>query len=307
MRAGGLAALPTETVYGLAADAGNAQAVATLYAAKGRPRFNPLIAHVADATQARALGVFEARADALAEAFWPGPLTLVVPHRAASGAGVCELARAGLDTVAVRAPAHPVMQAVLRAVDTPLAAPSANPSGALSPTSARDVARALGAAVDVILNADEAPETAAYGVESTIVAISSAGATLLRPGPITEHRLQEVLGAPLLRDTPDGTDRPQSPGRLARHYAPQRARLRLNAAAADRGEVYLGFGPGPHAVLTLSPSGDINEAAQRLFRCLRVMDEAGFARVAVAPIPDEGLGAAINDRLRRAASDKNPG
>lgn len=303
LRTGALVVLPTETVYGLAADARRAEAVARLYAAKARPRFNPLIAHVADVDGAARYGVLDDRARALAAAFWPGPLTLVVPTRTGPDA-VCDLARAGLDTIALRAPAHPVARAVLAAVDGPLAMPSANPSGGLSPTRAADVTGLDGHAAFIL---DGGP--ARHGVESTVVALLDGPAAVLRPGPITPAALEAVIG-PIARHAADGSTpqtadgRPvlRSPGGLARHYAPARARLRLNASAPRPREAYLGFGPGPFSELNLSPSGDLTEAARNLFTALRALDAAGYARIAVAPIPRGGLGDAIADRLTRAAT-----
>jgi len=291
LRGGGLVAMPTETVYGLAADAGDAAAVARLYAAKDRPRFNPLIAHVRDFEEARRHGEAAPLAERLAAAFWPGPLTLVLPARAEGG--VCELARAGLDTVALRAPAHPAAQALLAAFGGPLVAPSANPSESLSPTTARHVAAALGARIDLILDGGPCP----VGVESSVVAVRGGRAALLRPGGLPRSEIERVAGA--LAEASAGET--GSPGLMRRHYAP-RAALRLDAAAPGPGEAYLGFGPGaPDGALNLSPSGDLAEAAANLFAYLRRLDEAA-ERIAVAPIPADGLGEAINDRLRRAAA-----
>jgi L-threonylcarbamoyladenylate synthase len=292
LRAGKLVILPTETVYGLAADAGDAQAVAALYEAKGRPRFNPLISHVADLAAAEEIAVLDDKARALAEAFWPGPLTLVAPVR--EGAGVCDLARAGLDTVAVRAPAHPVAQALLAAFGGPVVAPSANRSGRPSPTRFEDALEETGDFAAAAL--DGGP--CAVGMDSTVVACLDGGMKLLRPGGLERAAIEAVVG-PLLDAE---TDARRSPGRLALHYAPD-APVRLGVTAPAPGEAYLAFGPvasGPH-VFNLSPAGDLREAAANLFAHLRAADRAKPTAIAVAPIPETGLGEAINDRLRRAA------
>ena len=291
LRAGGLVILPTETVYGLAADAANPRAVAALYAAKGRPAFNPLIAHVEDVAAARRLGVFDARAEALAERFWPGPLTLVLP--VAPGGAVSDLARAGLDTVALRAPAHPIAREVLAAFGGPLAAPSANRSGRPSPTTFADAMAETGAAA--ALGLDGGP--CAVGLESTVVALLDE-ARLLRPGAVTRADIEALIG-PLAEAEADAR---RSPGRLTRHYAPA-APLRLDASQPEPGEAYLAFGPGPEGkgVWNLSPTGDLSEAAANLFSYLRAADRAEPVAIAVAPIPRDGLGEAIDDRLRRAA------
>ncbi|MFM7345605.1 MAG: L-threonylcarbamoyladenylate synthase [Tagaea sp.] len=293
LRAGRLVAFPTETVYGLGARADDPAAVARIYAAKGRPRFNPLIAHVPDFGAARRIASFDARAELLAASFWPGPLTLVLPARAG---GVCAAARAGLDSVGVRIPSHPVARALLRRAGVPIAAPSANPSGKLSPTTARDVAQGLGARVDFVL--DGGP--CAVGLESTIVDLTGPHARLLRPGGVPVEAIAAAIGD---LEAPDGTIK--APGMLASHYAP-RAALRLNAASPDPGEVYLGFGgmPPGAAGLDLSPSGDLAEAARNLFAHLRALDRRGAAKIAVAPIPERGLGRAIADRLARAAAPR---
>ncbi len=295
LRAGGLVILPTETVYGLAADAASGQAVAAIYAAKGRPRFNPLIAHVADLAGAERLALIERRARMLAERFWPGPLTLVLPLR--PGAAVSDLARAGLETVAVRAPAHPVALAVLRAFGGALAAPSANRSGRPSPTRFADACEETGAAAAAALDGGDC----AVGVESTVLALLDAGPPrLLRPGGLPREALEAVVG-PLARAHPEDAHR--SPGRLATHYAPD-APVRLDAAAARPGEAYLSFGPAPvgtRDVVALSDARDLAEAAAELFAALRVADRMRPLAIAVAPIPQHGLGEAINDRLRRAA------
>jgi L-threonylcarbamoyladenylate synthase len=290
LRAGRLVAFPTETVYGLGARADDPGAVARIYAAKGRPRFNPLIAHVPDVAAARAIASFDARAELLARSFWPGPLTLVLPAR---GPGTCPAARAGLASVGVRVPAHPVAQALLRRARVPIAAPSANPSGKLSPTTARDVALGLRGRAGLVL--DGGP--CAVGLESTIVDLTGPRARLLRPGGVPVEDVAAAIGD---LAAPEGTIK--APGMLASHYAP-RATLRLNALAPGADETYLGFGGMPAGArgLDLSPVGDLAEAARNLFSHLRALDRTGAARVAVAPIPARGLGRAIADRLARAA------
>ncbi|MBV9548286.1 MAG: threonylcarbamoyl-AMP synthase [Alphaproteobacteria bacterium] len=285
---GKLAAFPTETVYGLGADATDGEAVAAIFAAKGRPRFNPLIVHLADLQAARQQGEFNPLAEKLAAHFWPGPLTLVLPRQA--GASVSLLVSAGLDTVALRVPAHPVTQALLKASGLPLAAPSANASGRITATSAAHVAAELCDRVDLILDGGAAP----LGLESTVIGFEGPEAVLLRPGAITRDNIEAITG-PLA--APVATV--QSPGQLQSHYAPQ-ARLRLNAISVQDGEALLGFGPVEDAWLNLSPIGNLNEAAANLFAMLRDMDEQVSA-IAVSPIPEYGLGEAINDRLRRAA------
>jgi L-threonylcarbamoyladenylate synthase len=284
--------LPTETVYGLAADAADPAAVARLYEAKGRPRFNPLIAHVADLAMAERVAHLDERARRLAEAFWPGPLTVVAPVRGARL--VCDLARAGLDTVAVRAPAHPAAHAVIAAFGRPIVAPSANRSGRPCPTTLADAVAETGAAAAVAL--DGGP--CRIGLESTVVSLLDGPPRLLRPGAVTRAELERLVG-PLAEAAADAA---RSPGRLARHYAPA-APLRLNAGAPRHGEAYIAFGPAPEGALifNLSPTSDLAEAAARLFSILRAADALTPAAIAVAPIPDEGLGEAINDRLRRAA------
>ena len=291
LRAGGLAILPTETVYGLAGDAADPRAVAAIYAAKGRPQFNPLIAHVADLAAAERAARFDARARALAAKFWPGPLTLVLP--VGEGGPVCDLARAGLDTVAVRAPAHPLAQAVLRAFGGPVVAPSANRSGRPSPTTFADAVAETGVAAAAAL--DGGP--CAVGLESTVVSLLDVP-RLLRPGAVTRAEIEAVVG-PLAEAEADAK---RSPGRLTRHYAP-RAPLRLDAVLPQPGEAYLAFGPFPQDdwIWNLSPAGDLAEAAANLFAYLRAADAVNPIRIAAAPIPHEGLGEAINDRLRRAA------
>ena len=291
LRGGGLVILPTETVYGLAADASNPRAVAGVYEAKGRPSFNPLIAHVPDLDAARRIAGFDARAERLARAFWPGPMTLVLP--VADAAAFCDLARAGLDTVAVRAPAHPLAHALLAAFGGPVVAPSANRSGRPSPTTFADALEETGAAASAAL--DGGP--CAVGLESTVVALLDE-ARLLRPGAVTRGEIEALIG-PLAEAEADAK---RSPGRLARHYAPK-APVRLEAQSPQPGEAFLAFGPATAApnVWNLSPAGDLKEAAANLFAHLRAADRSGPGGIAVAPIPHEGLGEAINDRLKRAA------
>ena len=297
LRAGRLVALPTETVYGLAGDATDERAVAAIFAAKGRPRFNPLIIHYAEATDARHDAVFNDIAGVLARRFWPGPLTLVLPR--APNCRISLLASAGLDTVAVRVPAHDVARAVIRAAGRPLAAPSANASGAVSPTSATHVAESLGNNVSLIL--DGGP--CRIGMESTVVDLSGPLPTILRPGGLAREEIEAVIG-PVAED--GGSDEaPRSPGRLVRHYA-TRLPLRLEAADARGEEALLAFGPsvppGARTMLNLSAAGDVEEAAANLFAMLRALDRPGeCAGIAVMPVPNRGLGRAINDRLRRAA------
>ena len=291
LRAGGLVAFPTETVYGLGADATNGVAVAKIFAAKGRPRFNPLIVHLPDMDETRHHADFPPAAAALARAFWPGALTLVLPRR--DDSEIALLVSAGLDTVALRVPAHPVAEALLCAAGRPLAAPSANISGAVSATTAAHVEEGLGEKVDAILDGGAAP----LGIESTVIGFDGARAVLLRPGAIAREEIEALvgpLGAP--------GDTIQSPGQLASHYAP-RAALRLNAPRAEPGEALLGFGEAPGATLNLSPRGDLKEAAANLFAMLRQLDSRA-ERIAVSPIPVTGLGEAINDRLRRAAAPR---
>ena len=292
LRAGDLVILPTETVYGLAADASNALAVARLYEAKGRPSFNPLIAHVADADAARRIAVLDQRAEALMATFWPGPLTLVAPIR--DTGAVCDLARAGLDTVAVRAPAHPLARAVLIAFGGPVAAPSANRSGRPSPTTFVDAVAETGFAASTALDGGPCE----VGLESTVISLLDGPARLLRPGAVTRDEIEALIG-PLAEADADAR---RSPGRLARHYAPA-APVRLDATAPRPGEAFLAFGPAAPGDLmfNLSPAGDLREAAANLFAMLRAADARAPLAIAVAPIPEAGLGEAINDRLRRAA------
>ncbi len=303
LREGGLVAFPTETVYGLGADAGSDVAVAGIYAAKERPGFNPLIAHVADAGAAQGLAVFDADALALAQAFWPGPLTIVAPARA--GCAVSLLARAGLDSVALRVPAHPVALAILREAGVPVAAPSANRSGRVSPTSADHVAADLDGRVDLIV--DGGP--CAVGVESTIVSCLGDGVRILRPGGVAREDIERVLGRAVDSASMTEENAPRAPGMLASHYAP-RAHVRRDATSAMDGEAVLDFGGQITSArgerLDLSPRGDLAEAAANLFAFLRELDDSGARAIAVAPIPHEGLGAAINDRLARAAAPRQP-
>lgn len=301
LRDGKLVAFPTETVYGLGGDATNDRAVAAIFEAKGRPQFNPLISHVLDAAAARKFVRWNEAADRLAARFWPGPLTLVLPR--AEGSAVSLLATAGLDTVAIRAPSHPVAQALIRAADRPIAAPSANRSGAVSPTRAEHVAESLGERVPLIL--DGGP--CLVGVESTVLDLTAARPTLLRPGGATREAIETAIGSIALSDAiPSGDAAPRSPGQLESHYAPARpARLDATSVSADEG--LLAFGPdaprGAMLTCNLSPSGDLAEAAANLFAMLRALDRPGIGRIAVVPIPQTGLGLAINDRLRRAAAD----
>lgn len=299
LRFGHLVAFPTETVYGLGADATNGEAVARIFEAKGRPRFNPLIVHVLRLDRAEKLVRFDALALKLAKAFWPGPLTLVLPK--APGALIADLATAGLDTLAIRVPSHEAAASLLAAADRPIAAPSANRSGHVSPTTAEHVAADLGDKVSMIL--DAGPAT--VGLESSIVGFAGGEPVLLRAGGLAVEAIQEAAGVPVRLAAHEKADRPNAPGRLASHYAP-RAHVRLDANAPRDGEAWLGFGPGgPEAdgfrSINLSPRGDLVEAAARLFAALRALDATDVEAIAVAPIPEIGLGLAINDRLRRAA------
>jgi len=291
LREGRLVAVPTETVYGLAARADSEAAVAAIYRAKGRPDFNPLIVHVATREQARGLALFDDRAEKLADRYWPGPLTMVLPLRANSG--IAPAVTAGLPTVALRMPDHPLMHGVLERLDLPLAAPSANRSGGVSPTSAGHVASSLGEAIDAVL--DGGP--CARGLESTIIALRADGAwQLLRPGPVPEEELADLLGPA----RPLADARIEAPGQLARHYSPGKP-LRLNAREAGEGEYLIGFGPVA-GDCTLSEDGDLALAAARLYACLHQAAASAEPRIAIAPIPQDGIGAAINDRLKRAAA-----
>jgi L-threonylcarbamoyladenylate synthase len=301
LRGGGLVAMPTETVYGLAADATSDAAVAAIYAAKERPAINPLISHVLDIDAGREHAIFGPEAEMLASAFWPGPLTLVLA--AASTCRISLLARAGLNTVAVRSPSHETARALIGAAGVPLAAPSANRSGAVSPTIAAHVVADLDGRVDWIL--DGGP--CRHGLESTIVGCLGGPPQLLRAGAITQEVIEAVLGSPIDAASPTRMA-PNAPGQLASHYAPK-AELRLGALDVVADEAALDFGRslegGTSACLDLSPSGDLVEAASHLFSYLRTLDASGAARIAVAPIPEHGLGAAMNDRLRRAAAPRN--
>ncbi|HEY4124581.1 MAG TPA: L-threonylcarbamoyladenylate synthase [Rhizomicrobium sp.] len=297
LRRGGLVALPTETVYGLGANAADDAAVAGIFAAKGRPKFNPLIVHVRDYEHAAEHGVFPALARDLAAAFWPGPLTLVVPRK--ENCELSLLVSAGLDTVAMRAPSHPIAQKLLLESKLAIAAPSANPSGRLSATSAADVAEALDGEVDLILDGGPCP----VGIESTVIGFDGETAILLRPGAIARSELEPITGA--LKSPKQG--RVSSPGMLESHYAPN-AKLRLDAKHPKKNEAFLAFGPittDAETTLNLSPRGDTREAAANLFAMLRKLDASGATTIAVMPIPDEGLGEAINDRLRRAAAPRS--
>ena len=301
LRAGQLVAMPTETVYGLAGDARNPAAVAAIFAAKGRPTFNPLIAHVADQAMAESLAQFNDLARALAHRFWPGPLTLVLPLR--PGHGLAELALAGNPTVALRVPAHPVAQDLLRAFGGPLAGPSANPSGRVSPTRVDHVLEGLGGKIAGIIDGG----LCRVGVESTIIGfdedLSGSHAVMLRQGGIAEEDIETITG-PLRRG--GHAEKPNAPGQLISHYAPE-ATVRLEARQPESGEIWVGFGPDcPGAPLSLSPSGDLAEAAATLFQTLREADRLASAgqRIAFAPVPDHGLGRAINDRLSRAAAPR---
>jgi L-threonylcarbamoyladenylate synthase len=299
IRDGGLVAFPTETVYGLGGDATNGEAVAAIFAAKGRPSFNPLIVHVPDLPAAEVLGEFSAEARVLAGAFWPGPMTLVVRRR--PGCPIADLATAGLDTLALRVPDHPVAQRLLREAGRPIAAPSANRSGHVSPTLARHADDDLGNRVPVILDGG----AAVLGLESTVIDVSNGSVSLLRQGVVTAEDIAAILGR-AVAEAAAVASAPSSPGQLASHYAPN-AVLRLNATEAGDGEALLAFGRAAHSngfVINLSPAGDLGEAAANLFAALRAFDTAGSRAVAVMPIPETGLGAAINDRLRRAAAPR---
>ena len=303
---GGLVAFPTETVYGLGADAANPAAIARLYQAKGRPAFHPLITHVGDLGAARQIGRFDRDALALAEAFWPGPLTLVLPKT--GDCAVADLATAGLDTVAIRIPAHPVAQEILRLFGGPVVAPSANLSGHVSPTTAAHVQSDLAGRIDLIV--DGGP--VAVGVESTIVGCFDE-AVLLRPGGLPRGDIERVLGRKLVQPPGDAdSGRPVAPGMLASHYAP-RTLVRLDACNVEPGEALLAFGPvavsgvdAATSVMNLSARGDLDEAAANLFGYLRALDVHGAHTIAVMPVPHHGLGEAINDRLRRAAVPRRP-
>lgn len=296
LRRGTLVGMPTETVYGLAADASNPEAVARIFSVKGRPSFNPLISHVGSIDLAIEEGQLDDRARALAERYWPGPLTLVVP--VAESGRTSELARAGLRSIGLRVPGHQLARALLEEFGGPVSAPSANRSGRLSPTRAEDVARDLGKRVELVLDGG----VCAMGIESSIVAVMpDEPPRLLRPGALTRAELEAVVGELAAA----GTDSITAPGQLASHYAP-RAAVRLNAMAVHENELLLGFGAAAEgAALNLSPSGDTVEAAANLYRMLRELDAAATSQIAVSPIPGTGLGEAINDRLRRAAAPRD--
>jgi L-threonylcarbamoyladenylate synthase len=292
LAAGDLVAIPTETVYGLAGRADSEAAVAAIYRAKGRPDFNPLIVHVAGLAMARTLAVFDDRAKLLAERYWPGPLTLVLP--AASGSPIVPAVTAGLPTVAVRVPDHPATRRLLEVARLPLAAPSANPSGAVSPTVPEHVLSGLGERVAAVLDGGPCRR----GLESTIVALRPDGTwALLRPGPIDADALASELGS---RSVEPGQGSIEAPGQLLQHYSPGKP-VRLNVAAPAPDEFFIGFGPVT-APCSLSVEGDLAEAAARLYACLHAAAAAAEPRIAIAPVPDTGIGAAINDRLRRAAA-----
>ncbi len=299
LRTGKLVAFPTETVYGLGGDATNDRAVAAIFAAKGRPSFNPLIVHVSNVSAATQFAELSAKALAVAKRFWPGPLTLVLPRR--RDCRISLLATAGLDSVAIRVPAHPVAQTLLMMAGVPLAAPSANPSGRLSPTAADHVLGDLGDKVEFVI--DDGP--CSIGVESTVLSLLDDRPRILRPGAVTAEQIADVLREPIeTAASADDADAPRSPGRLLSHYAPSLP-VRLNAAAAEAGEALLGFGPAaPKNALNLSATGDLQEAAANLFAMLRQLDDPKYRAIAVMPVPETGLGLAINDRLRRAAAPR---
>ncbi|MGB4056654.1 MAG: L-threonylcarbamoyladenylate synthase [Alphaproteobacteria bacterium] len=309
LKKGGIVAMPTETVYGLAGNALDGRAVARIFEAKGRPQFNPLISHFADKADVALHVVMDARGEALAQAFWPGPMTLILKRRAESG--ISELATAGLDTVAVRVPAHPVAQKLIKLCGFPLVAPSANASGTISPTAPAHVAESLGDKADMILAAG----ACSVGLESTVVDLSDGVPVILRPGAVTAEDISRVLGEDVAYESGDAA-KPKSPGLLLKHYAPS-IPLRLNAIDLNPGEALLGFGSirfmgvkGGGAAMNLSDSmrrnlsdeGDLHAAAANLFRMMRELDRPEYQGIAVMPIPDVGLGIAINDRLKRAAS-----
>lgn len=301
LRSGGLVSFPTETVYGLGADARDGQAVAAIYSAKGRPSFNPLIVHLPDLATARTLADFDDLSLKLARAFWPGPLTLVLPLK--PDAGLSDLVTAGLPSVALRVPAHPVAHRLLAEFAGPVAAPSANPSGQISPTTAEHVLDGLSGKIDAVIDGGPCP----VGLESTIALSDGDQVAILRDGGVTREQIEACLGQSVTEA--DHSDAPQSPGQLASHYAPS-VQVRLNAEARRAGELLLGFGPDvADADLNLSPAGDLIEAAANLFGYLRNMDERaqrqGVVTIAVSPIPTTGLGAAINDRLKRAAAPRD--
>lgn len=297
IRGGALVAFPTETVYGLGGDATNEQAVTAIFVAKGRPAANPLIMHFAATKAAHVEAVFDARAEALAAAFWPGALTLVLRRRVNSA--ISARACAGLDTLAARVPSHPIARELLTQTGRPVAAPSANPSGRVSPTTATHVAEGLGGRIAAILDGG----ACTIGIESTVVDLSEDAARLLRPGAVSADEIEAVIGP--LAEPDENTRRPRSPGLMGRHYAPNRP-LRLNAVEVKPGEALLAFGHAlpagtAAATLNLSPRGDLGEAGANLFTMLRELDKPEYAAIAIAPVPETGLGRAINDRLRRAA------
>lgn len=296
LRQGGLVAVPTETVYGLGADACNDAAVARIFEAKGRPQFNPLIVHLSALDEARRFAQVPALAEQLAAAFWPGPLTLVLPLKV--DAPLSPLVSAGLDSVAVRVPAHPVARALLTAFGGPVAAPSANPSGKISPVSAQHVLNGLRGKIEAVIDGGDC----AVGLESTIIDMTNAAPRLLREGGLAADRIEAELGVELL--APSGT-KIIAPGQMSSHYAPQ-GRVRLGVTLPDPGEIWVGFGPCAGAQLTLSETGDVVEAAARLFHVLHEADALAGpdGQIAFAPVPDQGLGRAINDRLRRAAAPR---
>lgn len=299
LRQGKLVAFPTETVYGLGGDATSDRAVAAIFAAKGRPSFNPLIVHVANIASAAQYAELSAKAQTVARAFWPGPLTLVLPRR--RDCRISLLATAGLDSVAIRVPAHKIAQTLLMMAGLPLAAPSANPSGRLSPTSADHVMADLGDKVEFVIDGGACP----VGVESTVLSLLEDRPRILRPGAVTAEALSAALKEPVpIEQGTDDAAAPRSPGRLVSHYAPSLP-VRLEAAAPEPGEALLGFGPSaPKDALNLSPTGDLQEAAANLFAMLRQLDDPKHRAIAVMPVPDTGLGIAINDRLRRAAAPR---
>lgn len=297
IRAGALVAFPTETVYGLGADATSETAVASIFAAKERPSFNPLIVHVSDIEAARKLVHFTDQAEKLAAAFWPGALSLVLPRRADSGLSL--LVSAGLDTVAVRVPNHPIAKALLKAAGKPIAAPSANRSGQISPTQAAHVASSLPHKVEMILEGGACP----VGLESTVVDACGSQVGFLRPGGVSIEELEACSGKLVFPS--DAADAPKSPGMLSSHYAPDLP-MRLNVMAKQEGELLLGFGPDcTHADLNLSPTSNLREAAANLFCMMRALDQTGYKTLCVSPIPEHGLGLAINDRLKRAAAPRS--
>jgi len=295
---GDLVAFPTETVYGLGGNALNARSVAGIFEAKGRPSFNPLIVHVPDLTTAERYAVFSDVARNLAQAFWPGPLTMVLPRKVESG--ICDLVSAGLPTIAIRVPAHPIALDILKSASCPVAAPSANPSGRISPTCADHVFEGLNGRVQMIVDGG----ACAIGIESTVLDVTSDTLCILRPGGVTAAQIGACVGRDVTHSGGAESGQPlHSPGMLSSHYAPN-IPVRLNVDSAADGEALLGFGPVDGADLNLSPVGDLKEAATNLFAMLRSLDAQNFAGISVSPIPENGLGLAINDRLRRAAAPR---